>query len=411
MILRRELFGNPVIAAYFEKKPENGKVIKMERKKKKILFIITQTELGGAQKFLLELAQNLDAQSYDMLVAAGETGSAVSAAVPGILADLEKCSLRTIPLNNLVRTISPFRDIAALFEIRKLLREERPDILFLLSSKAGFIGSLAGKLSGVKRIIYRIGGWAFNDPRSAAGKNVFIIAEKISARWKDVIIVNSQHDAKQAEILGIRPKEKTVVVYNGINAAELDFFSHEESRKRFALDSAQPVVGVIANFYKTKGLECLLDAFADIVKKIPDAKLVIIGGGGENLPLSEQADRLHIAHSVIFAGHIPNAWKYLKAFDLFVLPSLKEGFPWVLLEAMAAEVPIVATAVGAVPEILENGSSGIIVPPGDIQKLSDAIVKLLRNPEIRAKFATQARRAVISRFPKEKMVAEIEQLL
>lgn len=308
-------------------------------KKKKILFLVTQSEFGGAQRFIYTLINTLSFKKYDILVGAGPEGDDET----GLLHTLEKKRINTIHLKHLRRGINPFFDILGLFEVKRLIDKKKPDILFLCSSKMGFIGSLAGK-NKIKRIIYRIGGWTFNDPWPKWKKKLYIWIEKTSAKWKDYIINNAESDRKQAKKLGIKPKKEILMIYNGIG--DLEFLSRKEAREFLKIKDSDFVIGTIANDYPSKGLKYLRKAMKNI-----DGKLLIIGKGNR---------------------FIPNAYKYLKAFDVFVLASVKEGFPWTILEAIKAEVPIVATCVGAIPEIIDN-----CIKSGDVQEL----IKGIKNPK------------------------------
>ena len=342
---------------------------------KKILFIVTQSEFGGAQHFLAHLVTALSKNKYDIVVGAGSEGDDKA----GLLSFLEKKGINTRHLKYLKRGVNPLFDFLGLIEIRRLIKKEKPDVLFLCSSKAGAIGALAGRLAGVKKLIYRIGGWTFNDPWPWWKKLFYKFIEKISARWKDIIIVNAECHRKQAVKLGIRPRKKILTIYNGIG--NLEFLSREKARSVLKLNFNTPIIGTIANDYPTKGLKYLKKAMKNI-----NGKLVIIGKGNV---------------------YIPDAYKYLKAFDVFVLPSVKEGFPWTILEAMAAEVPIVATKVGAIPEI----QPGLLVEPGNSKDLSDAIKKLLENKDLRIMLVKKAKRTVEQKFTLDKMVREITELL
>jgi len=317
--------------------------------KKKILFLVTQSEFGGAQRFIHTLVINLDKNKYDIMVSAGLRGDDEN----GLLKLLEspRHGIKIERLKYLKRSVNPFFDFLGYFEIKKLIRKEKPDILFLCSSKAGFLGSLAVATNPKSearnpKVIYRIGGWAFNDPRPKWEKKLYIWIEKVSAKWKDYIINNAESDKQQAIKIGIKPKKGILTIYNGIDADKLEFLNREEARKFLQLHNSDFVVGTIANDYPAKGLKYLKKAMEDV-----DGKLVIIGKGNK---------------------YIPDAYKYLKAFDVFVLPSVKEGFPWVLLEAIKAGIPVVATKVGAVPEIINE-----YIEPGNV----DELVKAIKNPQ------------------------------
>src|SRR3989344_1146147 len=174
--------------------------------KKRVLFVITQSELGGAQKFLSNLASHLDKDAYELLVAVGSSGNGDflrALKAEGVPCQILKFLKREPTIN----------DVRAIFEIRRLIKNYRPDVLFLNSSKAGFVGSLASvfptRINALK-VIYKIGGWSFNDPWPKWKKLFWIVLEWVSARWKDIIIVNNQHDLDQAKKLKIKPRMHTV---------------------------------------------------------------------------------------------------------------------------------------------------------------------------------------------------------
>lgn len=392
--------------------------------KNKVLFIITQSEFGGAQRFLYNLVTNLDKSRFSFVVAAGPEKDDKR----GLLFNLEKIGIKTHHLEHLKRDINLLTDLRSLFEIRRLISQEKPDIVFLGSSKAGLIGSLATKLvPGDWGVIYRIGGWAFNDPRPRWQKFLYKFAEKISAKWKDIIIVNAECHRKQAIELGIKPRKEILTIYNGIDANSLKFLSREEARKslsgKYPISIIQypksKIIGTIANLYPAKGLEHLIKASYKLRATSYKLKFIVIGEGRERPKLENLIKKYNLENNFFLLGEIPDAYKYLKAFDIFVLSSVKEGFPWTILEAMVAGVPIIATRVGAVPEILENpsmdstssGQAGLLVKPGDAGELSEAIIELINNPSSGVKLAEQSRKIVEERFTLKRMVGEIEELL
>ena len=369
----------------------------MDVKRKKILFIITQSEFGGAQRFLSTLVPNLDPATYEILVATGSTGD------EHFTEHLNNLKIPNTTLRHLIRNPHPWHDIAAIFEIRKLIKSFQPDTLFLLSSKAGFLGSLAARstLYALRpKVIYRIGGWAFNDPQHALRRWLIIQSERISARWKDTIIVNNTHDFLQTKTLKIKPRRSVVLIHNGLDVYKMRFLEKDKARAKLGVD-APLIVGTIANFYPSKGLGYFVQAAAMFVND-PRVAFVIVGGGKNAPPTLE---------NVYLAGKIPEASRILPAFDIFVSSSVKEGFQWAVLEAMAAKVPVVATSVGATPEIIQDGVNGFLVPPKNPEALANAIGKLLKNDRLQQKFAIQAYQAVLKKFDLGTMVREIESLL
>ena len=397
-------------------------MVKEINPKKAILFVITQAELGGAQKFFLELLPRLDRQKYEVTVAIGEKKRAGTSY---FTKTLENQGLKIIRLNWLKRNISFLflKDWLAVFELRKLIKKLRPDVLFLNSSKAGFIGSFATvfphslKTKNYRlRTIYRIGGWTFNDPWPWWKKQFWIMLEKISASWKDVIIVNNENDLKQAEKLKIKPKDKLTLIYNGLDVYKMNFINKDEARiklfEKAARQSAKvfqakTIIGTIANFYPSKGLDYLIET-AEHFKNNNEVVFVIIGDGQERPRLEKMIAEKMLEKKVLLLGQIPDAYRLLPAFDIFLLSSVKEGFPWVILEAMSAKLPIIATKVGAVPEIIEDGKNGILVDPIYPKQMAEKIEELVNDDHLRQEIGIQAHQTILFKFPLEKMVREIE---
>ena len=383
--------------------------------KKKILFIITQSEFGGAQRFLYNLISRLDRLNYEIKVAVGNTGN------NEFTQALRSINIPIRELKLLARDINPIKDIAAVFELRKLIKDFCPDTLFLVSSKTGFIGSLATVFPArIKtRVIYRIGGWSFNDPWPIWKKWLWIILEWLSARWKDIIIVNNLYDLESANKLKIKPKEKIVLIHNGLDVYKMDILPRVEarlklfeqtSRKLGKIFHIKNIIGTIANFYPSKGLEYLIGA-AEYFKNNDEVIFLIIGDGQERTKLKTLIEQKGLQNKVILLGQIPNAYKLLGAFDIFVLSSVKEGFPWVIVEAMAAKLPVIGTRVGAIPEIIEDGKNGIIVEPAQSEKIAVKIQDLLGNDRLRQEMGIQAHQTVLFKFDSEKMIGQIEKLL
>lgn len=372
--------------------------------------------MGGAQRFLLELISRLDRQKYDILAAVGNAGNGE------FTESLTGLGIEVRQLKFLTRNISPVSDIRAVSEIRRIIGSYRPTTLFLNSSKAGFVGSLAAKpeiSNRNMRVIYRIGGWSFNDPgprwKSMALKNL----ERLSAPWKDIIIVNNRHDLEQAKKFNIRPREKLCLIHNGLDVYKMDFSPPEEARLKLFEKAAkhsgkvfqtQVSIGAIANFYPAKGLDNLVSA-AEYFKHNDGVSFFIIGDGNERQKLEQLIREKGLEKKIILLGRIPDARRYLPAFDIFVLPSVKEGFPWSLIEAMAARLPVIATRVGAVPEIIENGKNGFLVDPGKPEQIVKRITEILGSDHLRKELAIQAHQTVLFNFDLEKMLKQTEALL
>lgn len=372
-------------------------------KKPKILVIITQSEMGGAQRFLIQMANGLK-DDFNFEIATGADGS-------GEIFSYFK-GLPTYTIRSLKRNISPLDDIKSLFEIRDLIIKTRPDKLFLMSSKAGFNGAIANIL--VPRpirpqTIYRIGGWSFNDPGSIFKKALYFGLEFISAPFKDTIIVNSLHDFKQAKKWHILPRKHLELIHNGLNLSDSDFFDKEEARRKLGLEASDFVVGCIANFYATKGLDILIDAIN--LTKDKEIKCVIIGDGELRHDLEDKIKNYNLEDRILLTGRKNEAYKYLKAFDIYISPSRKEGFAWAILEAMNAGLPVIATRVGSAEEMIEDGVSGVLVKPNNPKSIADSLKNALSNPDSMRAMGNKAKQSAHENFSENAMLNKIETIL
>ncbi len=365
----------------------------------KILYIVTQSEWGGAQHYIFDLATNLPQEKYEVMVAAGGNEELYS--------KLNKHGIKNYKLKHLIREISPLEDIKAYFEIKKLINELKPDVLHLNSSKAGVIGAIAGKHAKVKKIIYTVHGFVFNEPMSNLQKNIYTFAEKFSARYKDKLICVSEFDRQAGIKNKIAPENKLITINNGIEP--IDFLNKVIARQKLDLPPDKIVIGTIANFYETKGLTYLISAAKEITKQFPDIIFRLIGFGQLEKELKLKIRGLNLQNN-FFLSKVLDAKKYLNAFDIFVLPSIKEGFPYAILEAMRAGLPIVATKVGGIPEMLKNETNGLLVEPFSPSDLATKITRLLKDNVLAVKIGRQAKIDVENYFSLEKMVERTKKI-
>lgn len=368
--------------------------------KTKILYLITQSEWGGAQRYVLDLAESMK-QDFDVSIAAGGPDGAGLSSMTG--------SIPFYPLKNLVREINPIKDVKAFFEIRALLKKIQPQILHLNSSKVGVLGALASLRLGIK-VIYTVHGWVFLEPMPTWKRWFYIFCEKISCRLHQATILLSQKELEIAKANKLACG-KTKIIGHGIETPK--FLPKEEARDKLQKILGRQIynesfwIGTIANFYETKDPANLVNA----LKKINENFLsIIIGDGPLYRDIEHLINKVNLSGKIFLVGSMLEASSLLKAFDIFVLPSAKEGFPYVILEAMAAGLPIVATSVGAIPEMIENEKSGLLVPPRNPDLLRSAILKILKDRNLRFSLGKGAEMEFSQKFSKEKMISEIQNL-
>ena len=377
---------------------------------KKILYLITSSEYGGAQKYVFDLAVNLPEAKYQATVAAGSGDGELFKRLAGFPL------VKAIKLSNLKRLPGPLAAKRCLKEILELLTKEQPDILHLNSSMAGCLGSWAAKVykkntKANLKVVYTVHGWVFLEP-SFLKPRIYFLAEKITARWKDVFIVLSERDLQIGLKRKISRENKFVKIYNGLNDEAPCFLTKETARKILPAEFQKnnlPIIGTIANFYPTKGLQYLIEAARLLKEKNKNINFIIFGDGPEKKKLEKQIAESNLEKNIFLAGRIPSAARYLTAFDIFILPSVKEGLPYAILEAMAAELPIVATGVGGIPELIENNKSGLLVEPKNPVALASAIEGLLADPNQQKNLAREAKQR-IKKFSLAKMLNQIYSL-
>lgn len=352
----------------------------------KILYIITLLSWGGADKYVYDLATGVKNSGHDVSVAGGEVSL-------GDLADkLKTQTINVLPLKNLVREINPIKDLLCIGEIKRLIEMEKPDVVHLNSSKAGVIGSIAAKLSKHKtKIIYTCHGWVFNESLNPLIRIIYLGLEKFTGSFKDKIICISEPDRRSAIKYRITKSEKLVTIYNGIDLNLMSFLEKDCARQELGLPADRIIIGNIANFFKTKGLEFLIEA-ADMLinKQRQDIIFAIIGDGELRPQLEEQIKNKNLSSSFLLLGKKQSAAKYLKAFDVYVSSSVKEGVPYSILEAMAAGLPIIATAVGGVPEVIKNEANGLLIDAENPLAISKKINLLLTDNSLTSRLVQRA---------------------
>lgn len=369
----------------------------MPDKKTKILYLTTTSQLSGAEKMLYELASRLDKEKYAVMVCT------IIDDLGGQLLDrLRKKEIKTACLK-LNRKWKVWR----VFKLIKIIKGFNPDILQSFLFFDNILGRIFGRFLGVSVII---SGQRNVESYRSGLRNFF---DKVTLPLADCVVSNTRAGKKILIRRERVAEEKVKVIYNGISISK----EIEKNSKPEILNSKQILnsksqiqkIGFVGSLTKQKGLSYLMEAVAQL--KDEKIQLIIIGDGKEKEKLKNQAKRLGIDSLVFFAGRKENAWQYMKAFDLFILPSLWEGMPNVILEAMSQKVPVVASKVGGVPELIEDRETGFLVKPKNSKALADKIKYVLNlSQEERTAIGERAKKVVMERFSFEKMVGKYQEL-
>ena len=361
-------------------------------KRKKILYIITKSNWGGAQRYVYDLAANVPKDRFEAVVAAGGNGR--------LFDMLKNAGVRTITIPSLERDIHIYSEWGAFWQLFKIIRKEQPDVMHLNSSKIGGLGAIASFL--YKLVVCRWSlitvftahGWGFHEDRSWPAKAAISFISWFSALFQDRIIVLNKADFTAGE--KFIPHRRIALIPNGI--LPIDFIARAEARALLAEKIRQPIkpdtilIGAIAELTRNKGLTYLIEAIQllSAQRSTFNVQIILIGTGEEKENLQKQIDALKLNSDVFLAGFIPDASRYLKACDVFALPSLKEGSPYVILEAMRAGLPIAASRVGGLADLIEHEKEGLLVPPKDAKRMSEALASLITSPEKRRAYGDAA---------------------
>ena len=382
----------------------------------KVLHIITRLIKGGAQENTLLTVVNLDKKRYETALVSGpSTGSEGEIESKALRLGVD---LTIIP--ELVREVSPIIDLKALYKLCRFIKKGKYDIVHTHSSKAGIVGRLAGELAGVPIIIHSPHSHIFYGYYGKFLSIVFVWIEKIFALFTDRIFTLTSIGKREHIEYGVGPPSKFTVVHSGVplepflnvkvnkNQSQIAKQDANHKRQEFGLNENDIVCIFVSRLVPVKGHQYLISAIPEVLENVPSAKLVLVGDGELRDELEQRALNLGVKDSVIFTGLRHDVPELLAMSDLFVLSSINEGMGRVLVEAMAVGLPVVATRVGGVPDVVVDGETGILVPSENSKALASAIVKLLKDENMRQRMGEAGRRRVNPAFGVEAMVRKIE---
>ncbi|MGE5590083.1 MAG: glycosyltransferase family 4 protein [Bacillota bacterium] len=358
--------------------------------------VVTGSDWGGAQQHVLWLAQGLRERGFAVSVACQPGGYLVDR--------LKQARIAVWVLPHMARSISPYHDLRTYRDLRTMLTDGAYDLVHAHSSKAGALTRLAAASRGIP-VIFTAHGLVYNNVAMAAWKRqVYASAERFLGRYTSHLVTVSQADANAARRHRLVSDDRLTVVPNGVPVPLQEDLPalRVEGRQRLGLNPQAVVVGVIARLHPDKDLATWLRAAALARQQMPVLRFVVIGDGPEGAALRHLAHDLGLGEAIVWAGEQPDAARLLPALDAFALSSVKEGLPLTLLEAMAAGVPVAATAVGGVPEAVEDGRTGLLVPPRDPEALAEAMLRLAASEPAGA--GPRARMRALGMFSVDAMV-------
>lgn len=353
----------------------------------KVLQLITRLDKGGAPRIFLQLIEGLKGEGIDVVMASGPSQQPEE--------DPQKFSQRFhipyYPLSHLRRAINPLRDTIALFAIIALIRRERPTLLHTHTTKAGMLGRIAGGMTRTKTI-HTPHGHLFYGYFGKGKERLYVFLERLAARFCDRIITISEDERREYLRRGVGNEEKVVTIYNGIDIRR---FPGDKRKVRAELGIAQqvPIVGFVGRLEEVKGPHLFVEAAMEIGNTLPQAHFLMVGDGPMKEELMNKAKGNPHCH---FMGHREDIPDVIAALDLLLIPSLNDGFNLAAVEAMASAKPIIATAVGGLPEVVGDG--GILVKPEDVKGLAQEATQLINAPDLRKKIGAEGRKRAETLF-------------
>lgn len=371
----------------------------------RVAHVITRLCKGGAQENTFHTVRLASRERYDVDLISGPTEGA-----EGSIEDaVREAGIDVLRVPNLVREVRPFQDLLAYRDLVRLFRSRRYDIVHTHTSKAGFVGRLAAAKAKVPIVVHTPHGHIFFGYFNTPLTRMFTLMERHAARRSDKLIALTPRGIREHLDQGVGFPEQWTSIFSGIDLQPFEQAARrrEAVRAALGLEPDALAVGGVGRLEPIKGFSYFIAASRIIAQRVPNARFVIAGDGSMAEELRQAGADL--GGRLRFLGLRTDVPDVMAALDVFVAPSINEGMGRVLVEAAAAGVPSVASAVGGVPDIVRDGETGVLVPPKDARALAEAVVTLANDAGLRARIGAEAHRHARA-FGLDRMVTEIEAL-
>lgn len=376
-------------------------------RKMKICHVITRMIVGGAQENTLLTIKGHIEKGHEVVLVTGFS--------PGregeLLKNVEMPPFKIVEIPEMVREVSPFKDLKALRKLREYFKKEKFDVVHTHSSKAGIIGRIAARQAGVPVVVHTVHGQAFHAYEKPWKKLLYITAERIAAKYCDKIYAVAQAMIDQCVDAKVAPREKYMVVYSGMDtAAFANAGRNMELRQKLGIPENAKVIVTVARLFPMKGYEEMLPAAARLVKEFPDLHFLPVGDGPMYDELQKQIADLGLTGNFHFAGLVPphEVCDYIAQADLLWHLSLHEGLPRAVVQALAVGIPAIGYKLDGTPEVVLNGKTGYVTAPQDVDAVVARSRELLNDAALRAEMGKNGKDLVIERFAWRRMADILE---
>jgi glycosyltransferase involved in cell wall biosynthesis len=380
----------------------------MSSRKLKICHVITRMIVGGAQENTLFTIVGHVKNGHEVTLLTGPSPGPEGELLRN--QDFPEFEIKEEPY--LIRELNPLMDFKAYRSLTKFFREREFDVVHTHSSKAGVIGRAAARKAGVPLIVHTVHGQAFHRYEKWWKNKIYIASERWAAKRCDKIYAVAQAMIDQCVEAGVAPRSMYKVVYSGMDLAPfLNSTPDEELRKKLDIPADVPVIGTVARLFPLKGYEYFIPAAAEIAKKHPETRFLIVGNGIMKEQLETQIRELKLEKNFVFAGLVPPAeiYRYCSIMDALVHLSLREGLPRAVVQGLASGKPAVGFPLDGTPEVIIDGQTGYLAETANIHSVAEAVLKLLDAPEKAVEMGASGRKMVAEKFDWQRMADILEE--
>jgi glycosyltransferase involved in cell wall biosynthesis len=370
--------------------------------------IIARMNIGGPAIHVTLLTRKLSAPDYNSRLITGQIGEDEG----DMIYYAQERGVTPVVVPELGRSLHPLRDAVVVYKLVKLMRDFQPDVVHTHTAKAGFTGRIAARIAGVPVVVHTFHGHVFRGYFSPTLTRVFIWIERLAARLTDTIIVLTEGLRRElAEDYRIARKRKFTVLPLGL---DLEPFARQPRRTgafraAYGIPPGALLIGIVGRLTAVKNHALFLEAASHVRAAIPNAHFVIVGDGELRADLERQIDALGLRGCVTLTGWIRDTERVYADLDAAAISSVNEGTPVTVIEALSAGVPVVATAVGGLPDLLEGGALGALVPSGDADALAGALIRALQTPPTPEQTA-RTQQTMIERYGIDRLVRDLDSL-